>query len=60
MVKKKHPHKRAILALSEKVVELKRWISILFDAAVDQGNGESLLPNDDLEDARESFCARTF
>ena len=39
---------------AEKVVELQRWISILFDAAVDQGNGESLLPNDDLEDAREA------
>lgn len=44
---------------AEQVVELKRWLSILFDAAVDQGNGESLLPNDDLDDAKEAaFGAR--
>ena len=38
----------------EKVIELRRWTSILFDAAVDQGNGESCVPNEDLEDAREA------
>ncbi len=39
---------------ADNVVLLQRWLSILFDAAVDQGNGESLIPNEDLEDAREA------
>jgi len=39
---------------AEKVVELKRWISIIYDAAVPQGNGESIVPTEDIEDAREA------
>jgi len=37
---------------AEKIVDLKRWIGIIIDAAVDQGNGESIVPTEDLEDAQ--------
>ncbi len=36
----------------DRIAELQRWIGIIVDAAVDQGNGESLVTNDDLEDAK--------
>ena len=45
---------------AEKVVELKRWIGIIIDAAVDQGNGESIIINEDLEDAgKAAFGVRS-
>ncbi len=44
---------------AEENVLLKRWIGIIIDAAVDQGNGESIVPNEDLEDAgKAAFAVR--
>lgn len=39
---------------TEKIIELKRYLSLILDAAVPQGNGESLVPTEDLEDARDA------
>lgn len=37
----------------ERIAELQRTIGLLIDVAEPQGNGESLLPTDTIEDARE-------
>ncbi len=43
---------------ADKIADLRRWIGIIIDAAVDQGNGESIITNEDLEDAgRAAFSA---